>query len=374
MAKLGKVTTTQGKVVWQIDCYDPRGKRVKKRFPKKADGEAYLGKVVASIKEDRYKDISDKKKASLTTFNELADRYGDACKYEKSCADFKGKIIPLLRATFGLEPLSQITYLDLETFRNQRRGISRFGKPRSHARINRELAVLRHMMTKAVTWGLLQSSPFKSGEKLFLKEDNRRLRFLAEEDIPRLLDKCSSYIRPIVKLAINTGIRRGELLGLRWEQIVNGFIYLDVADTKTAKPRHIPINAQAHTALKERRGENHLKSPYVFCDATGEPWKEIKDGFKNACRRAGIMDCRFHDLRHTYASHLVMRRVGLKTVADLLGHANIQMTMRYAHLAPGHSQDAVGQLDNLGIDGKLMGNFAPNQVFGKPQYEGNTLI
>lgn len=307
MAKLGKVTTKQGKGIWQIDCYDPRGKRVKKRFPKKADGEAYLAKAISSIKEDRYEDIFDKEKASLAPINELAGHYEDACKYEKSYAGFKGKIIPRLRATFGLKALSQITYLDLETFRNQRRGISRFGKPRSHARINREMAELRHMMNKAVTWGLLQSSPFKSGEKLFLKEDNRRLRFLTEEEIPRLLDKCPSYIRPIVKLASNTGMRRGELLALRWEQIIDGFIYLDVADTKPGRPNHIPINAQAHITLKERRRENHLKSPYVFCDATGKPWKEIKDGLKSACRRAGIMNFRFHDLRHTFASHLVMR-------------------------------------------------------------------
>lgn len=374
MAKLGKVKTKQGKMVWQIDFYDPQGKRVKKRFPKKADAEAYLAKVVASIKEERYEDIFDKKKVSPVTFSELADHYEDCSRFEKSYADFKGKIIPLLRLTFGPKPLSQITYLDLETFRNQRRGISRLGRPRSHARINREMAVLRHMMNKAVSWGMLQVSPFQAGEKLFLKEDNRRLRFLSEEEIPRLLEKCPPHIRPIVQLALNTGMRRGELLTLRWEQIINGFIYLDVADTKPGRPNHIPINAQAQTALNERRGENHLKSPYVFCDATGGPWKEIKDGFKNACRRAGIMDFRFHDLRHTFASHLVMRGVGLKTVADLLGHANIQMTMRYAHLAPGHLQDAVGQLDNLGIDGKLLGNFAPKQVFGKPQYEGNALI
>lgn len=98
--------------------------------------------------------------------------------------------------------------------------------------------------------------------------------------------------------------------------------------------------------LSQRQGE------YVFCDENGKPCVNIQNGFKAACRRARITDFRFHDLRHTFASHLVMVGVNLRTVQELMGHKDIKMTMRYSHLSPEHRQEAVGLLD-LSLSGEM---------------------
>ena len=109
------------------------------------------------------------------------------------------------------------------------------------------------------------------------------------------------------------------------------------------------------------RREKQLKSPYVFCDSQGRRFFEVKRSFASACRKAGLEDFRFHDLRHTFASHLVMKGVGLKAVQELLGHADIKMTMRYSHLSQAHLKEAVAVLNGMGIDTKMTQNPLQNK-------------
>jgi len=123
--------------------------------------------------------------------------------------------------------------------------------------------------------------------------------------------------------------------------------------TKNGERREIPINDTVRKELQSLT--RRLDVPYVFYDSkTGKPYGEIKKSFASACRRAGIKDFRFHDLRHTFASHLVMSGVDLTTVKELLGHKDIRMTLRYAHLAPSHKVRAVNILDST------LKNKAPN--------------
>lgn len=188
------------------------------------------------------------------------------------------------------------------------------------------------------------------------KENNQRLRYLTEEEISALLNACQPHLKPIVELALHTGMRRGELLSLKWEEIRNGFIYL--TETKSGKARQIPINARLEEVIMEVRREKQLKSQYVFCDSQGRRFFEVKWSFASACKKAGLEDFRFHDLRHTFASHLVMNGVGLKAVQELLGHADIKMTMRYAHLSQAHLKEAVAVLSKIG-HGHQMDTKAP---------------
>jgi integrase len=358
MATFRKISNKDGTTSWREDYYDPQGRRIKKRFKKRSEAEAYLAKVVTTIKEEKYEAIFEKKQETLIIFNELADQYTESSRFQKSFASFKNTIIPILRRAFGKKLLSKISYLDLETFRNRRRGeISKRGTPRSPARVNRELAVLKHMLNKAVEWGMLEVSPFKRGKSLMFKENNERLRFLTEEEVEPLLAACLPHLRPIVETALLTGMRAGELFSLRWDQIINGMIYLK--DTKSNKPRQIPISERLEEVLREERRRHQLKSPYVFCNKDGKRFNDIRNSFKSACRKVGIVDFRFHDLRHTFASHLVMRGVGLRAVQELLGHCDMKLTMRYAHLAPGHLRDSVNVLNDLGGgkqgEGKFIG-------------------
>ena len=264
------------------------------------------------------------------------------------------------RAAFGDRRLSEISYLELETYRNRRKATpTRAGKPRTDATVNREISTLRHMLNKAVEWGMLENNPFNKGSRLMLKENNHKLRFLSESEIEDLLKACDNlkthtpHLRPIVETPLNTGMRREEMLSLKWEQIRNGFIYL--TETKSGKARQIPINDRLAEVFKVVRRGNQLKSPYVFCDSQGRRFLEVKRSFASACRKAGIEAFRFHDLRHTFASQLVMRGASLKAVQELLGHASLAMTMRYAHLSHEHLKDSVNLLNDI-ASGKEMVN------------------
>ena len=353
MATIRKRTSRKG-TVWQIDYYDPQGKRVMKCFPKKVDAEAYLGKVMAAKREGRYHDVFDVRQETQVVFDELAARYEENFKEQRSFKGFKSHVIRDLKEVFGGRRLSRITYLDLETYRNRRKTTpTKAGKPRTDASVNRDMAILGHMLSKAVEWGFLETSPFKKGKRLMFKENNHRLRFLSETEIAALLQACPPHLKPIVQTALLTGMRRGELLSLKWEQIRSGFIYL--TETKSGKPRQIPINDLLSEVFKEVRRGNQLKSPYVFCDPQGKRFNEVKRSFPSACRRAGIEDFRFRDLRHTFASRLVMKGASLKAVQELLGHADLTMTLRYAHLSQKHLRDSVNLLNDTPC-GKQMVN------------------
>jgi integrase len=203
------------------------------------------------------------------------------------------------------------------------------------------------MLTKAVQWEMVNEEIREKVRRVkLLAENNRRLRYLSIDESQTLIKECDNHLRPIVITTLNTGMRKGEILNLKWENVdlKNGFILHD--KTKNGERREIPINA----GLKdELQGEiRRLDVPNVFFDpATGRPYQDVKKSFKSACRRAVIKDFVFHDLRHTFASQLVMAGADIATVKELLGHKTLTMTLRYAHLAPSHKVKAVALLDSL---------------------------
>ena len=166
-------------------------------------------------------------------------------------------------------------------------------------------------------------------------------RYLAADEIEKLLDACgcsdNPQLYPFVAVALNTGMRLGELTALEWKDIdfKRGIIRVDNKKdhhTKNYQVRTIPMNDTLADVL--RRIPRRLDSSYVFQRKGGEKFRKMRTGFENAVKRAGIPHVRFHDLRHTFASHLVMGGVDIRTVQELLGHKDIRMTMRYSHLAP----------------------------------------
>ncbi len=207
---------------------------------------------------------------------------------------------------------------------------------------------------------LIPANPFKEDEAESLKErhNNARLRFLMEDEIIRLLDACADHFRPIVETALFTGMRRGELFGLTWDMIVAGKIRLPGWLTKNGEPRNIPVSDRLDDVLTAQRRKNQMKSQHVFCNENGGRVLDIRAAFQGACRRAGIENFNFHDLRHTFASHLVMRGRALKEVQELLGHKDIQMTMRYSHLAPEYLEAGVNSLNDLAGATKTLPNSA----------------
>ena len=191
-----------------------------------------------------------------------------------------------------------------------------------------------------------------------LKEPEGRLRFLTEDEIARLLAACprskNPHLPAMVTVALNTGMRLGEIIGLAWERIAfsRGVILLE--RTKSGRRREVPMNEAVDAALAALPGEK--ANGRVFRKASGTEWGSIRTAFGNAVEEAKLDDFRFHDLRHTFASHIMMMRgAGLGDLTDILGHADVKMTMRYAHLSPAHKRAAVARLDGLArpVDGAV---------------------
>jgi len=172
------------------------------------------------------------------------------------------------------------------------------------------------------------------------------LRFLSLEECQRLIEAAEPHLKPIIITALNTGMRKGEILTLTWRQIELKHGYIHLEKTKNGERRDIPMNDTLKTLFKSLLKNRRLDLDYVFVNPdTGKRFHNIKRNFATACRRAGITDFRFHDLRHTFASHLVMNGVDLKTVQELLGHKTIKMTLKYSHLSKAHKEKAVNTLN-----------------------------
>jgi integrase len=329
---------------------------------RKKEAEEELAKRVSLIAENpkRYLEIA---KATTTTFDELLEKYKENFKHQRSFHRSKRFMIDDLEETFRGRVLSSISYLDLETYRNRlRETFTRYRRLRADASVNRVLACLRHMFSKAVEWGMIDRNPFDRGRSLQLRENNKRLRYLTEEEITRLLDECATakprrekgrfiqgpqavHLRDFVVISINSGMRNGEALSLKWNQIRGGFIYLE--KTKTDQARQIPLNEDIEGRLKDIRKRQELRSEYVLPDEKGRPPKDFKTAFAGACRRAGIRDLRPHDLRRTFASHYMMRGGSLAALQKVMGHADIKMTMRYAHLSKEFARQEIQNLNGL---------------------------
>lgn len=310
------------------------------------DAETLLIKRRQSIKEGKQPEI---RKIENHLFSELVTEYTKWIKRQRSFGQ-KECNIKQLKEVFGNVPLRRFNTMILEQYQterlqkgNKRGKLVTGNKP---ATVNRHIALIKHMFTKAVDWNMVEEDVLKRVRKVkLLEENNRRLRYLSKEEIQALVENCASHIAPIVVMAVNTGMRKGEILSLKWENVdlKHGFILL--SRTKNGERREIPINQKLRDTLATV--QRRLDVPYVFYDhLTGLPYSDIKNAFTGACRRAGIKDFRFHDLRHTFASHLVMAGVDLTTVSRLLGHRDMTMTLRYSHLSPLHMAKAVDILDN----------------------------
>jgi integrase len=339
----------------------PAWRKRSQAFAKKKDAEAELGKRVSLKAEGRYLDI---KKECTTIFGELVKKYEENFKHQTSFDNWKKLCLSNFKEYFGADTIiSNVRYVDLETYRNHlRQKLTHKRTIRTDATVNREISCLHHLFSKGAEWELLEQNPFGRGKSLLMKENNQRLRFLSQEELKKLLAVSPDHLQEIIICAVNTGMRRGEMLSLKWEQIHNGFIYLQ--KTKTNEPRQIPINDTLVELFKMIKKQNP-GSAYVFAYRTSKkdktkasenlkvvkfnntPMNNIKHSFVTAVKKSKIEHCRMHDMRHTFASHLLMNGASLKDVQELLGHKTIEMTLRYAHLSQAHKKNAVNLLNGL---------------------------
>ena len=205
------------------------------------------------------------------------------------------------------------------------------------ATVNRKLAVLRRVARLAHRqWGWLDQA---LGDRItLLPGERQRHVYLTAAQVQRVARAARGAVRDAILLAALTGLRRGELLGLKPADMRDGALYL--ADTKGGRPRIVPLPPEAQ----------RIRLPIRLTNDT------LRHGWDAACARAGITGVRFHDLRHSYASWLVQAGQSLTTVRDLLGHSTLAVTSRYAHLSPEHLRDAVAALPRIaGMAGTARG-------------------
>ena len=181
------------------------------------------------------------------------------------------------------------------------------------------------------------------------EKEAARTRFLDVEEEKRLRTNIGPEHLPEIDIALNTGRRRNELFRLRWTDVNSKMGLLKVTKSKNGKPRFVPLNATACAAL-EQLAKQRDDTGYVVPGVPSPRVRDWRGWFEDAIKAAKIPDFRFHDLRHTFASRLVMAGVDLRTVMELMGHGDISMTMRYAHLAPEHKRDAVDRLVEKATD------------------------
>ncbi len=331
--------------IYYVDFYAD-GRRKRHRVgANKALAETVLKKHQVEVAEGKFLDIKKKQKIK---FDDFAAEYLELHSKLKKSYDTDCKIIGLLKKFFGGKYLYEITSLDVEKFKSLRAKAVKKSKLKdgkeqfiSPATVNRALAVLKSMFNKAILWDKVDRNPCKS-VKLF-KENNQRLRFLESEEISKLLGNCCEHLKPIVIVALNTGMRKGEILGLKWRDVDIQRNTIHLLDTKNGEKRDVPMNDIAQKTIIGVL--KHPDSQYIFCNKEGQPYGDIKKSFLTAIGKAGIINFHFHDLRHTFASHLVMSGVDLNTVRELLGHKSLEMTLRYSHLSPDHKKRAVDILN-----------------------------
>lgn len=310
-------------------------------------------------------------KKSVHTLKEYIDyEFAPWCETSRKAGkeDIK-KIRTNFFDNFGDKKLLDILPLDIERWRSKR--LMAGVKP---ATVNRDIATLKSTLSKAKAWGFITYNPLESikpikldviGKIRFLEiDEEKRLRKALDQREMQLIEKRKSanewrrsrgyelfpedlcdYMKTMILLSINTGLRRGELFDLKWENVDfnRSNLVLGGHITKSGLTRHIPLNKEALSALREWR-KNTNSNELVFPNKDAKRLNNVKRSWATILRMADIKNFRWHDMRHHFASRLVMAGVDLNTVRELLGHADIKMTLRYAHLAPEHKARAVEKL------------------------------
>ncbi|AKT38273.1 tyrosine-type recombinase/integrase [Chondromyces crocatus] len=334
---------------WQIDVVLWRGGervRLRKSVDVRTRNEAVILEQQERAKLQQYA----RQVGRPPLFTDFAKEFLETYAYtnnKPSEVETKESILRLhLSPFFGAQRLDSIGPQHVERFKaNQlRAGLS----PKT---VNNQLTVLRKVFTVAKEWGRLHGlPPFK-----LLPVPEAEFDFLTFEEAERLLRGADPEWRPMVLLALRTGLRQGELLALRWDDIdlVSGLLKVRravargiIGTPKNKKSREVPLSDEAIAVL--RALPSRFAREFVFPADGGRllTRNECKHPLRRACQRAELRRIGWHTLRHTFASHLVMRGVPIKAVQELLGHATIEMTMRYAHLSPDIRRDAVRLLDS----------------------------
>lgn len=316
---------------WYID-FTFKGQRIRESIgPSRKGAEKVIAKKKAEIAENKFLDV--RKELEPIKFHEFAKKFLEWAKDNHKSGSRPNDVSKMrtFDKTFGDKNIHEITGWEIEKWKMKRKGEVKT------ATINRELGQLKSVFSKAIEWKKLKENPAR-GVKLF-KGMTKRLRYLMPEEVQNLIANCPEYLKPIVTVAVNTGMRRGEILGLTWNQVDLEKGKISLMDTKNSEERIVFMNETVKVTLDSFE----RKDGFVFPVGVNL----MKKDYGEALKKAGIEDFTYHDLRATFASNLAMQGVELNDIRELLGHKSITMTLRYSHLSPAHKSKVVTILDRV---------------------------
>lgn len=323
-----------GRAGWYITYYDQHGHRKQIKVEAKTRDEAR--KIRASIVhrvqqakvlgivppgDDKFADVAEKylthQRARLTPK-----------AYERTSGIVRNHLIPYFKGKIAVVKRQTI----------QRYVTKRLETVSAHS-VKKELDIIKHLFKLAIEWEIIPISPAQGIATPRVPPG--RVRYLEPNQLGGLLESAPAWLRPIIIFAIGTGARRGSIVNLRWQDVTETRVTFE--RTKGNRRHTLPQNEMTRFALAMAWHPSAQPPDYVFCKPTDD--NRVSVEFRRACRRAKISDLRLHDLRHTCASWLAMKGEDLRTIAQILDHADIRMTMKYAHLSPSYLSESVKSLD-----------------------------
>jgi len=322
--------------IWYVRYADNTGKIRREKAGTRSSAQKLYRKRKTEVLQG--KKLPETMRGRIVSFEEIAK---DALDYSKTHkASYRSDRIRMqfVKGAFGTRPADSITPQEIDRwFESKLRG-------RAPATVNRYKSLISLTYRLGIANRKVETNPARLIRQR--RENNARTRWLFPEEESRLrivlLEKYPHRLAEL-ELALNTGLRQGEQYSLTWADVDFERRILTVSKSKNGEMRHVPLNDSAIAALLTAKRHSNGQ-PQIFSNRFGDALKRPRQWFEEAIEEAKIVDFSWHDLRHTFASRLVMAGVDLRTVQQLMGHKTIGMTVRYAHLAPKHQLAAVQRL------------------------------
>jgi integrase len=320
-------------------------------FQRRTDAKKWAQVTETAIREGRHFKTAEAKKHTLA---DMIDRYlRDVMPTKSRHAQInQGAHLRWWRKHIGDTLLADVTPTLIAEYRDKiAQGDD---QPRSNATVVRYMAALSHAFTIAIReWGWLEESPMRKVAKP--KEPRGRVRFLSDDERERLLEACRTsynpYLYPAVVLALSTGTRQMESMGLYWKDIDFQRQTITLHDTKNGERRTLPLTGHALELIQQHFDRRRMDSDFVFPSRNGKKPFDLRRSWVAALKTADITDFHWHDLRHSTASYLAMNGATLAEIAEILGHKTLSMVKRYAHLSDVHTASVVARMNE-----KIFGN------------------
>lgn len=361
MANIEKRTSNTGEISYRVKVRIKGFPAQTATFERRTDATKWAQSTESAIRENRHFKTAEAKRHTL---GELIDRYikGVLSTKPKNARD-QVRQLEWWKEKIGSYALSDISpALIVENRDKLLEGVTVRGTQRNPATVVRYMAALSVALTHGVKeLGWLDDSPMRKVTKP--KESRGRVRFLSDDERIRLLKTCKEssnpYLYPVVVLALSTGMRQGEIMGLTWDVVDLNRGRAILHETKNGERRAVAITGHALEELKELSKVRRIDGKLLFPSKEKPPQKpqkttqekkpkkpmDLRTPWETALNKADIQDFHFHDLRHTAASYLAMNGASLAEIAEVLGHKTLQMVKRYAHLSEGHTARVVESMN-----------------------------